>query len=129
MNQMNRSKYAPALCAENFCTIVIVPHNLTKKFQPLDITVNKPAKSFIAQRYNAWFSDQVASQLANGKSATDVKVSLKLTEIKPLYAQLIVDVHHYLRKGILFSMVLLLLVFLKAVESAQSVRERIENPF
>ena len=32
---------------KNKCLVVIVPHNLTNKFQPLDITVNKPVKSFI----------------------------------------------------------------------------------
>ena len=31
------------LCSENYCEVVIVPHNLTKKFQPLDITINKTA--------------------------------------------------------------------------------------
>ena len=36
---------------ENFYHVLIIPHNLTNKFQPLDITVNKPAKSFIANKY------------------------------------------------------------------------------
>ena len=40
------------LCKKHFCQVVIVPHNLTNKFQPLDITVNKPAKSFISNLYN-----------------------------------------------------------------------------
>ena len=35
-----------------FCIIVIVPHNVTNKFQPLD-TVNKPTKKLIAYKYNA----------------------------------------------------------------------------
>ena len=34
-------------CAENNCEIVTVPHNFTNKFQPLDLPVNKAAKSFI----------------------------------------------------------------------------------
>ena len=34
------------LCEKNFCEVVIVPHNLTNKFQPLDISVIKAAKSF-----------------------------------------------------------------------------------
>ena len=40
------------LCAENNCDVVIVPHNLTNKFQPLDLSVNKAAKSFIQNKYN-----------------------------------------------------------------------------
>ena len=35
------------ICQNNFCQVLIVPHNLTNRFQPLDITVNKQAKSFI----------------------------------------------------------------------------------
>ena len=34
------------LCAESNCDVVIVPRNLTNKFQPLDLSVNKAAKSF-----------------------------------------------------------------------------------
>ena len=39
------------LCEKHVCQVVIVLHNLTNKFQPLDITVNKPAKSFILNKY------------------------------------------------------------------------------
>ena len=44
------------LCEKHMCQVVIVPHNLTKKFQPLNITVNKPTKSFISNKYNEWFA-------------------------------------------------------------------------
>ena len=40
------------LCAENNCDVVIVPHNSTNKSQPLDLSVNKAAKSFIQSKYN-----------------------------------------------------------------------------
>ena len=43
------------LCAGNNCDVVIVPHNLTNKFQPLDLSVNKVAKSIIQNKYNDWF--------------------------------------------------------------------------
>ena len=39
-------------CPENNCVLIIVTDNLTNKFQPLDITFNKPAKSFIKEKYN-----------------------------------------------------------------------------
>ena len=50
-------------CSKNRCETVILPRSLTSKFQPLDITVNKAAKAFIQNRYNDWFSDQVARKL------------------------------------------------------------------
>ena len=50
------------LCTENFCHAVIIPHNITNKFQPLEITVNKSTKLFIANKHNAWFVDEVTKQ-------------------------------------------------------------------
>ena len=35
------------LCARNNCELVIVPQNLTNKFQPLDISISQSAKKFI----------------------------------------------------------------------------------
>ena len=40
------------LYAKNLCEVVIVLHNLTNKFQPVDISVNKAVKSFISKEYN-----------------------------------------------------------------------------
>ena len=49
-------------CAENNFDVVIVPQNLTNKFQPLDLSVKKTAKSFIQNKYNDWFANQVFTQ-------------------------------------------------------------------
>ena len=56
------------LCRKNNCAL--------NKFQPLDITVNKPAKSFIKVKYNMWYTEQVAKQLSQGQAPADVEVSL-----------------------------------------------------
>ena len=58
--------------------VVIVPHNLTNNFQPLDLSVNKAAKSFIQNKYNDWFADQVFTQLQNGKDSTNVKIYYRI---------------------------------------------------
>ena len=79
------------LCAENKCDVVIVPHNPTNKFQPLDLSVNKAAKPFTQSKYNDWFADQVFTQLQNGKDPTNVKISSKLSDLKPIHARWIVD--------------------------------------
>ena len=55
----------------------------TGKIEPL----NKPAKSFIKEKYNMWYTEQVAKQLSEGKAAADLEVSLNLSKIKPLYAK------------------------------------------
>ena len=84
------------LCKKHMCQVVIVPHNLTNKFQPLDITVNKPAKSFISNKYNEWFSKQVSQQLEKGIQPADVKVSLGLIELKVMHAKWILELYNHL---------------------------------
>ena len=48
------------LCKKQFCQIVIGPRNQTTKYQPLDARLMKSAKSFISNKYKAWFSEQVS---------------------------------------------------------------------
>ena len=73
-------------CFENNWEIVFVPHNLTKKFQPLDISVNKAAKAFIQNQCNDWFLSKGSVQLKKGIDPADIKTTSKLSNLKPLYA-------------------------------------------
>ena len=82
---------------ENYFKIVIIPHNLTNKFQPLDISVSKAAKPFISDKYNFWLTNEVPQQFRAGKTAGNVKVCLKLSVIKPLHAKWIVDLYNTLK--------------------------------
>ena len=82
---------------KNNCELVIVPHNLTNKFQPLDISINQSAKKFISNKFNAWYVDRVSKQLSNGVIPGDVKVSLKLSDLKPLHARWIVEIYNHLK--------------------------------
>ena len=79
------------LCAANNYDVVIVRYNLTNNFQSLDLSVNKAAKSFIQIKYNDWFVDHVFAQLENAKDPTDVNISSKLSDLKPIQARWIVD--------------------------------------
>ena len=118
------------LCLKNGCELVIVPHNLTNKFQPLDISINQKAKKFVSHQYNKWYADRVSEQLRRGVAPGDVKVSMKLSDLKPLHARWIVEMFDYLKQqnesivngfdkaGIT-----------EAVKSANEVISRIENPF
>ena len=45
------------LCAKNNCEIVVIPHNLTNKFQPLDLSVKKAAKANVSsEKYGIWIA-------------------------------------------------------------------------
>ena len=67
------------LCCKNNCALIIVPHNLTK------------------DKYNMRYTKQIAKQLNEGKAPPDVEVSLNFSEIKPLNAKWIYEMHEYLR--------------------------------
>ena len=73
-----------ALCLKIDCKLVIMPHNLTNKFQPLDISINQKAKKFISHKFNTWY--------------VDVKVSMKISDLKPLHAHWIVNMYTYLKQ-------------------------------
>ena len=48
------------LCSRINWKIVIISHNLTNKFQPLDIRITKAEKK---SQYNNWFLNKVSFQL------------------------------------------------------------------
>ena len=113
-------------CAKNPCEIVIIPNNLRNKFQRLDISVKKAANYFIPDKYNSWPSKQLRAE----KAAADVKVSLKVSVIKTLHGEWIVDLYStrkddkemaingFRSAGIT-----------KAIENAKVMVEKTKNPF
>ena len=57
------NKEMKRLCPKNNCELVIVLHNLTNKFQPLNISINQSANKFMSNKFNAWHPDRVSKQL------------------------------------------------------------------
>ena len=62
--------------------LVTLRHNLTNKFQSLNISVNQAAKKIISNKL--WYADRVSKQLSSGITPGDVKVNLKLSDLKPV---------------------------------------------
>ena len=117
------------LRAVNNYDVVIVPHILTSKFQPLDLSVNKVAKSFIQNKYNDWFADQVFTQLQIGKDSTDVKISSKSSDLKPIHARWIADwYNHVIKKKEMIVRGSSSAGISEAVQNADNICEQIENP-
>ena len=86
------------LCLKNDCELVIVPHNLTNKFQALDISINQKAKKFVSHKFSTWYADRVSEQLRRDVAPDDVKISMKLSDLKPLHARWIVEMFDYLKQ-------------------------------
>ena len=84
----------------------------------------------MSRKLNTWDADRISKQLRRGVALCDVKVSMKLSDLKPLDARWIVEMFDYLKQqnesivngfdkaGIT-----------EAVKSANEVFSRIENPF
>ena len=47
--------------------------------------------------YNEWFSNEVAKQLNQGVDPTEVKITSKLSDLKPLHASSIADFYEHLK--------------------------------
>ena len=75
--------------------LVAVPANMTHFFQPLDLMVNGPAKKFVRHQFTEYYSNSVKQQLDSGKQLDDIDVDFRLTTIKPLHAQWLVDMYNH----------------------------------
>ena len=73
-----------------------VPANMTRYFQPLDLTVNGEAKKFLSKKFSLWYSKQIIEGLQKGKPVEEIKVELKLSILKPLHAKWITELYNYL---------------------------------
>ena len=68
---------------------------MTHFFQPLDLTVNGIAKKLTRKEFITYYSSTVQKDLANGKSIDEIDVDLKLSTIKPLHAQWLVNLYNF----------------------------------
>ena len=75
--------------------LVTVPPNMTLFFQPLDLTVNGVAKKYMKKEFFVYYSSSVKQQLDSGKRLEDIDVDFRLTVIKPLHAQWLVNMFNF----------------------------------
>ena len=54
------NKEMKRLCAKNNRELVIVPQNLTNKFQSLDIKINQSVKKIISNKFSACYADRAS---------------------------------------------------------------------
>jgi len=83
------------LLEANNINVIIVPANCTDRLQPLDLSFNKPVKSFLRAQFSEWYSKEVAAQKREGKSVQPV--DLRLTKMKPLGAQWLFDLYYHFK--------------------------------
>lgn len=75
---------------------VYVPANMTHFFQPLDLTVNGSGKQFMRKQFVTYYSEAIRKQVDSGTNLEDVEVDFRLSVIKPLHAQWLVNLYNFL---------------------------------
>lgn len=59
--------------------------DMTRFYQPLDLTVNGRAQRFIARKFNCRYFQHISDELESGKSLQETNVKLHLLILKPLH--------------------------------------------
>ena len=77
--------------------VVFVPANSTDQLQPLDLSVNKPVKSYMRKCFVQWYSKRVSEQLNSGIDIDSIKIGLQMSVVKPLSANWFIDTFDSIR--------------------------------
>ena len=78
--------------------VCLLPAITTDRLQPMDISVNKPAKEYIKRQFDQWYSEQVLAQLRRKDiEALQLKpISLDFPTLKEVGAKWLVDMATYI---------------------------------
>lgn len=89
------------LMEEKDIHVVLLPPNTTDLLQPMDLSVNKPAKDFLKRRFEEWYSGEVMKQLDGKENETvDLEpINLGLPMLRELGAKWLVEMAEYFEEN------------------------------
>ena len=61
---------------QNYIFTVRVLPSCTDELQPMDFSLNESCKSFLRDKFNSWYADEVAEQIRNRSLPENVKVDM-----------------------------------------------------
>ena len=86
-----------SLLDENNIHTCMLPANTTDILQPMDLSVNKPAKEFIKQKFQMWYAEQIHQQLQQSDSDGELEpVDLSMQIVKEVGSKWLVEMWEYL---------------------------------
>lgn len=86
------------LLEKNDINICLLPANTTDRLQPLDVSVNKPAKDFLRNKFEEWYTEQVMKQLEGQDLDTSLLVPIDVSSavMKEVSAKWLTDLAEYM---------------------------------
>ena len=85
-----------SLLESNDIHVCMLPPNTTDRLQPMDISINRPAKSFLKAKFEEWYALKLAEQL-QGSSIEELEpIDLGLPILKELGAKWLVEMATYI---------------------------------
>ena len=87
------------LLEDNHLHVCLLPPNTTDLLQPKDLSVNKPAKSFLKNEFSEWYSNEILQQL---RAHCHASLNLGLPVMKELGAQWLVKMVQYIEDNLPF---------------------------
>ena len=70
-----------------------VPANTTNLLQPLDLTVNGHANSFMKRMFTEWSASKISEALESGKAPEEIDVKMSLSILRPQQAGWIIKLY------------------------------------
>ena len=90
------------LLEANNIHVVLLPANTTDLLQPMDISVNKPAKDFLKRKFEQWYADEVTKQLQGAEDIEAVEIQpfdMRSAAMKVLTAKWLVEMWEYISEN------------------------------
>ena len=77
---------------DNDIFYVLVPANCTDRLQPLDLSINKPAKDFMKRKFQEWYANIILQQLEDN---INEPVDMRLSIMKPMVSKWAIEMYDH----------------------------------
>ena len=84
------------LLKDNKRLVTNISANMTRFYEPLDLTVNGYSKKFLSRKFNSQYTDQISLQLEKGVPTDEIDIKLRLSLMRPLHAEWITDFYNHM---------------------------------